>query len=282
MQIILCSDLHLGGGGDGRWHNRLLYDRAATIARRTVAMVNQLAPDAVLILGDVTENGRPEALHQAHALLAELAPPWYVVPGNHDRASLRDGSFDAVFGPHALPPSLSLPAAHLVSVREQGQVPPEVDAYWLDEQWATQALDGLAVADPRLPLLVISHFPLLSEAAWAQAQGHRDAGYLNGGSAWVARLRQAWSGPRPLVLCGHSHWHRVSEGPDARQVTTAALIEYPMEVRRVTLRGLQVCVETLPTGAPAEARASIDTAPTVAGEAADRQAQFNLAASTGR
>jgi len=34
MRFGIISDLHLGGTGCGRWHNRLVYGQAQAIARR--------------------------------------------------------------------------------------------------------------------------------------------------------------------------------------------------------------------------------------------------------
>ena len=52
MRIGILNDLHLGHSGEGRWHNRLLYDRAAEIARSAVAVLNRQSLDLVLVLGD--------------------------------------------------------------------------------------------------------------------------------------------------------------------------------------------------------------------------------------
>lgn len=52
-----------------------------------VAHVNALnpRPDAVLITGDLTNDGRPEEYATLRELLEPLAMPFYLIPGNHDQ-----------------------------------------------------------------------------------------------------------------------------------------------------------------------------------------------------
>jgi 3',5'-cyclic AMP phosphodiesterase CpdA len=55
---------------------------AADNLRKTVEMVNQRHPDAVLVTGDIGE--RPEAWEEAKEILSHLAAKTYYIPGNHD------------------------------------------------------------------------------------------------------------------------------------------------------------------------------------------------------
>jgi len=68
------------------------FDTAQYLAR-AVAVVNALAPgpDVTVVTGDLVDNGTPEEYAHLRALLAPLAMPVFVIPGNHDaREPLRD------------------------------------------------------------------------------------------------------------------------------------------------------------------------------------------------
>ena len=80
------------------------------ILERAVAHVNALdpRPDVVLATGDLVDGGKPEEYARLRRLLAPLAMPVYLIPGNHDaRDALR-----AVFADHAYLPRSRLPAVH--------------------------------------------------------------------------------------------------------------------------------------------------------------------------
>lgn len=100
MLIAQISDMHVKAAGE------LLYRRIDTAGflERAVAHVNALdpRPDIVLATGDLVEGGTAEEYALLRRLLAPLAMPVYLIPGNHDaRDALR-----AAFADHAyLPPS---------------------------------------------------------------------------------------------------------------------------------------------------------------------------------
>ena len=88
MLICQLSDLHIRAPGE------LAYRRVDTASylRRCVSEIAALEPrpDAVVITGDLADRGAEEEYAHARALLAPLALPLYVIPGNHDdRAALR-------------------------------------------------------------------------------------------------------------------------------------------------------------------------------------------------
>jgi 3',5'-cyclic AMP phosphodiesterase CpdA len=76
MRIVQVSDLHLSpthGFFVSNW-------------RRTLTRIAALAPDLVIITGDLAINGPEEnaELAFARAEIERLGPPWRVLPGNHD------------------------------------------------------------------------------------------------------------------------------------------------------------------------------------------------------
>lgn len=88
MRIVQLSDLHLTVDG------RLLYDRVDTEAA-FLAAVQRLrglapVPDLVVLSGDLANDGDAGTYRRLRAILADLAMPYAVMPGNHDRrAELR-------------------------------------------------------------------------------------------------------------------------------------------------------------------------------------------------
>ncbi len=95
--IAQLSDLHIG-----------VTDRVRDPADRLSAVVAAIAaldpaPAAVLVTGDVTQNGRASEYERARELLAPLRMPVHVTPGNHDdpaglRAVFPPGGDDAMTG----------------------------------------------------------------------------------------------------------------------------------------------------------------------------------------
>jgi Icc protein len=82
--VVQLSDPHVGaewGGGD-----------PVTRLAGTVASVRALdpRPDALLVSGDLADNAADSEYEQVRELVARIAAPLYVLPGNHDdRAALR-------------------------------------------------------------------------------------------------------------------------------------------------------------------------------------------------
>ncbi len=66
----------------------------------SIEHLNALAqrPDAVIITGDLTEEGQPDEYAVFRDVLSALTVPWYVIPGNHDeRASFLSAFSDQAY-----------------------------------------------------------------------------------------------------------------------------------------------------------------------------------------
>src|SRR3954451_22943984 len=88
MMIAQISDPHIVAPG------ARLYDRVDTadFLTRAVGELNRLdpLPDIVVITGDLVDKGTPAEYDHLRRLLAPLAAPVFVIPGNHDsREALR-------------------------------------------------------------------------------------------------------------------------------------------------------------------------------------------------
>lgn len=83
MIIAQISDLHAHVEGD------YAYGRVNTLPmiQRAITHLNQLdpRPDLVVATGDLTHHGELAEYEVLETLLAELAIPLYLLPGNHDR-----------------------------------------------------------------------------------------------------------------------------------------------------------------------------------------------------
>jgi 3',5'-cyclic AMP phosphodiesterase CpdA len=151
--LVQLSDPHVGadwGGGDP----------VATLAA-TVACARDVVPDpdAVLLSGDLADHAEDAEYEQVRELLAPLAAPLHVVPGNHDdRVALR--RHFGVPGAHGEPVQY---AAHLGPLRlvvldstRPGEEPGELDAGRLS--WLAETL----AAAPGTPTVLALHHPPLA------------------------------------------------------------------------------------------------------------------------
>jgi 3',5'-cyclic AMP phosphodiesterase CpdA len=69
---VILTDIHIGSA------------RRDVLARQAIADINEIAPEFVVVPGDITEDGEPQQFLEFRSILDELACPYYVVPGNHD------------------------------------------------------------------------------------------------------------------------------------------------------------------------------------------------------
>lgn len=80
VTVAVLADPHVAVDASGTWKvAHRARDRLAT----AVAAANEHA-DAAVVAGDLTSDGRPAEFDAVDAVLADLAVPWWAVPGNHD------------------------------------------------------------------------------------------------------------------------------------------------------------------------------------------------------
>jgi DNA repair exonuclease SbcCD nuclease subunit len=87
VTVAQISDTHIGDKHA---------PRAVANLRQAVQMINARHPDAVILSGDIGEN--PQAWEEARSILADLKPPLYYAPGNHDVHSTDVERYRRVFG----------------------------------------------------------------------------------------------------------------------------------------------------------------------------------------
>jgi 3',5'-cyclic AMP phosphodiesterase CpdA len=71
--IVHLSDLHFGPKFNTHLSELILED------------IRQTKPDLTILSGDLTMRGRASEYEQARAYIAELPPPVFTIPGNHDQ-----------------------------------------------------------------------------------------------------------------------------------------------------------------------------------------------------
>jgi len=201
------SDTHIRPPG------RLAYGKVDTAAalERCVAHLNALRPRPAfaVVTGDLVDFGSPAEYRRLRELMAPLAMPYYVIPGNHDeRGALRDALRDAAYLPSEgeflhytiegyEPRFLALDS--VVAGAPYGELGPARLA-WLEAR--------LGEAPDRPTVLLIHHPPFLTGIRHMDVQNCRDGAALG---AVVERHRQVRA-----LLCGHVHrftttlWHGIA------------------------------------------------------------------------
>ncbi|HEY3492806.1 MAG TPA: metallophosphoesterase, partial [Solirubrobacterales bacterium] len=151
--LAQLSDLHIGGSENG--FDPVPHLEAVVEAVR--ALPNR--PDAVLVSGDLTDDGAAEGYLVARELLGRLEVPLYVLPGNHDdRGRLRAAFGLPGQGDEPIRYSVDVAALRLVVFASNvpGQDPGRYDAEQLG--W----LDAELGAEPDRPTLLALHHPPLA------------------------------------------------------------------------------------------------------------------------
>lgn len=193
---IVAPGLLLSGG----------VDTAALLARAVAAVARlQPAATAVLLTGDLVD--RASAIEYAHlrALLAPLACPLWLMPGNHDavaelRAAFADHAYlQPVAGQPALAPhvlyALDLGGLRLVAL---DTVVPRAPHGALCAQRLAW-LDRTLAAQPQTPTVVAMHHP-----PFATGVAHMDRMGLREGADGLAAVLQRHPQVE-RVICGHLH-----------------------------------------------------------------------------
>jgi len=197
MIIAQITDLHVVA------RDRLCYRQVPTNAQlaEAVAHINSLAPrpEVVIASGDLTDHGREDEYAMLREILAPLAMPVFVIPGNHDR---RDALMTA-FADTSYMPRAGSPFVHYavddfpirligldttVPEHHHGEMCAE-RLRWLD--------DTLRAAPNRPTLIFMHHPPFRTGIHWMDASG------IHGGRAMeevVARHRNVIR-----VAAGHIH-----------------------------------------------------------------------------
>lgn len=151
--LVQLSDLHVGGSENGVDP----IPRLEAVIEAVRELPNR--PDAVVVTGDLTDDGAEENYRVALEMLARLDLPLHVLPGNHDDRGRIRAAFD-------LPGEGEEPVNYSVAVGElrlvlldsnvPGRDPGSYDAErlgWLDRELSAQ---------PERPTVLAVHHPPLA------------------------------------------------------------------------------------------------------------------------
>lgn len=150
--LAQLSDLHLGATQE----EADPLARLETVVEAVLALPNPV--DAVLVSGDLSDDGSAESYRQAGTLLDRFECRVHVLPGNHDdRARLREAFALPGDGAEPIHYGVDVRDLRLVALdsnvpgRDPGAFPPETLA-WLDEELRRER--------ERPTLLAVHHTPL--------------------------------------------------------------------------------------------------------------------------
>ncbi len=195
MRIAQITDLHVAEDGT---FMRSFVDANAKLAAAVAFLEERSASiDAVVVTGDVTNDGHPEQYALLRELLDPLTIPTYLVPGNHDDLE----GFRTAFADRPWMPAEG-PVDYVVDDHEVRLVgidttePDRHDGVYHPTQ--AEWLDATLAARPDVPTVLFGHHPPFLTGLWLF-----DAIRLTGAEhlrAVVERHPQV-----RLVVSGHVH-----------------------------------------------------------------------------
>jgi 3',5'-cyclic AMP phosphodiesterase CpdA len=216
-------------GAPGRFELHALgrLRRFAGVEHRIARLVDQvlaLAPDRVIVTGDLTALGDEDELRRARMLLDPFiaAGLLVVIPGNHDRYAARGGAFEVVFRDLLTSDLPELADEHgypFVKLVGERHVLVGLDSTRV-QGWSHYVVGRIGVAQLRRLAWVLEH-PLVAGRTVSLLVHHGPAG-PSGAFDWnesglidAAALLDTIRGRPVVLLHGHSHhryWHRARPG----------------------------------------------------------------------
>jgi 3',5'-cyclic AMP phosphodiesterase CpdA len=206
MIIVQLSDLHVCPPGVPA------YGRVPTndMLRAAIENVNAIRPrvDVVLATGDLAHAGAVEEYAMLRQLLAELAMPVYLVPGNHDdRANLRKVFGDSDYLPDDGEFVHYAVEDHPVRLIGLDTVVPGAASGELCERRRAWLEETLAAAPDQPTVIFMHHPPFRTDI------GHMDVIALKDADAHALGRMVERNPQIERILCGHVHrsiqvrWH---------------------------------------------------------------------------
>lgn len=218
MRIGLLCDLHLADGraAHAAWHNPYDFEGLLDRVAAALAAFAEEGVDVVAVGGDVAHHAGEAELGPLDRLLAGAPAPVVAVSGNHD------GGADALLA--ALPSARGArpEGERIGGVRLAGMDLAGAD--WTGARTAGAPAVGAWAGDP---VVLLSHYPLLSHAARLSARGLAYPGDLLQRREHAAAIRRR--GAPTVVLSGHIHARDAQRRGALLQLTAGALIEPPYE-----------------------------------------------------
>jgi 3',5'-cyclic AMP phosphodiesterase CpdA len=253
-RFVHLTDPHLASVRDGEWNNRFLCTMMPEVMACVKGDLDALAPDFLLVTGDICSHQTREAMLEARDTMESLEVPYYPMGGNHDFVLLHSRDWFLEAFSHRLPGtetfySFSHQNLHFVVLDpwwkwrdgslnqvSESSVAAELDMTLKDARWAippAQAewlLEDLK-AHASMPTIIAVHEPFVPTPKRMRRLEYKDSGAVDNGDLLlrlVGRYPQV-----KAIFSGHMHMNYIERVGDITQVVTSALPEYPTEFRVV-------------------------------------------------
>ena len=194
MRIIHMSDLHLTKGGCPIWETDTMehFNRSIDIIRKMKDI------DAIIVSGDISDDGSEWTYQYADRLFSSLGIPTYCCPGNHDSLRVMLEEYRPSFY-NVLPPSCKIGGWKLLmlnSVIQADENPNQNKARgWLSEESLSYVKQEL---EERLPTIIVLHHPPLEPGGWLNRRLLDNRDVFN-------EIIDSYDNAR-LVIYGHIHY----------------------------------------------------------------------------
>jgi hypothetical protein len=226
MRLGVLSDLHWSTDPleRGSWHNPYQFGGVAARISEALGWFEDQQVDVVAILGDIAHRGDPASLRECLAQFASAESPVLVVSGNHDLAE----------GTNNLVSALDAAAAGRVMLAAgQGRSFDRVRVAGVHVGLSTDWFGARLREHPPVedwssdPVVLLSHYPLLSRASLLARHGWPYPGDLLDRGEVEAELRRRVA--PTIVLSGHIHARDVHSVGPILQLAQAAVVEPPFD-----------------------------------------------------
>jgi len=187
-RLALLADAHLKDGDARRPEARALARAVAEIRRAFPA------PDLVLFAGDLAHDGNTKALALGKEILAHLPAPLVAVMGEGDLAGAGAAAWRRLFGESRF--SRRYSGFHLLGLHTSLAPSPQGPVFVVGKEQRDWLAHELARLDPNLPLIILTHAPLVEIfRPWQQ---------------WTAEAAEVVDllAPFSRVYCFHGHVHQ--------------------------------------------------------------------------
>lgn len=231
MRIGILTDIHLSppDSAPTAWHNPYQLETVRERLAQSIRSLEAQGANRIAVLGDLTHHGDEPSLKEAITILAKANVPVWVLPGNHDLTADRT-ALDEVIA-----------ACGGRTVTALGETPISLGDTWhvaglpIRRSPNGPGFEASAVPGPVAwgddPVLVLSHFPILSLVAECAAADLKYAGDLANADQ-VATALAARAAPT-LVINGHLHIRHAAAQGSVLQAACGAQVDSLFEATLV-------------------------------------------------